>query len=215
MPTVRAASSLRSPLVLVCAAAMALSGYSVVQANSRPAVIQAAPTAIGFIDLQALVEGLEEVRDQNKELEKRAKELQAQINAVKTEFEAAKAAFEACLPNDPRKFELGVKAKALELQFNGQQQGLKAVLGIEKGRYWKLLYKRINTSVAQLAAQQGLDAILLDDRKMELPMDKELTDDQITGFLQNKKVLFATAKVDVTGALVDLMNNSFAANGKK
>lgn len=215
MSTVRASSSLRSPLVLVCAAAIALSGYSVVQANSRPAVIQAAPTAIGFIDLQTLVNGLDEVKEQNKELEKRAKDLQVQINAVKTEFEQAKVAFDNCLPNDPRKFELGVKAKALELQFNGMQQGLKAVLGIEKGRYWKILYKRINTSVSQLATQQGLDVILLDDRGMELPMDKELTDDQITGFLQNKKVLFATAKVDVTGALVDLMNNSFASNGKK
>lgn len=208
-------SSLRSPLTYLSAAAVLLAGYSAVQANSRPVVVQAAPTAIGFVDLQTLVDGLAEVKAQNEELKKRAKDLQGQIEAVQKDFEAARVAFEAAPAADPRKFELGVKAKSLELSLNGHKQGLAAVLGLEKGRYWKQLYPRIMSSIDQLAVQQGLDAILLDDRKLTLPMDKELTDEQITGFIQNKKVMYAKAGVDVTGALVDLMNNSYASGAKK
>lgn len=201
-------ASWRSPLTFLSAAAIAMAGFSVVQASSRPMVMQAAPTVVGLIDLQVLIEGLEEVKTQNVEVQKRAKELQGQLDAIIKEYEAAKTAYDAAPQTDPRKFELGVKAQSLAMMAEGNTKGLKAALALEKGRYWKQLYPRINAAVDKLAQQQGLDLILLDDRKLTLPMDKELTDDQITGFLQSKKIMYAKNTVDVTGQLIDLMNNT-------
>ena len=201
-------ASWRSPLALVATAAIALAGISVVHANSRPTVIMAAPTAVGIVDLQTLVDGLNEVKTQNVELQKRAKDLQEMIDGVKKTFESAKIAYEAAPASDPKKFELGVKAQAAALSLKGHQEGLQAALSLEKGRYWKILYPRIMSSIEALAVQQGLDVILLDDRKLTLPLDKDLTDEQITGFIQGKKIMYAKPTVDVTAALVNLMNNT-------
>jgi Skp family chaperone for outer membrane proteins len=204
----RPLSRWNSPVALFAVAALGLAGLSVVQANSRPMVVQAAPTVVGVVDLETLVQGLQEVKTQNVELQKRAGELQAQIDAIQKQFEAAKVAFDAAPATDPKKFELGVRAQAAGLNLKGHQEGLKAALALEKGRYWKILYPRIMSSIEQLAAQQNLDLILLDDRKLTLPLDKDLTDEQITGFIQSKKIMYAKNTVDVTGALIDLMNNT-------
>jgi Skp family chaperone for outer membrane proteins len=201
-------SSWRSPFAALSAAAIALAAISVVNANSKPAVVMAAPTTVGVVDLQVLVEGLNEVKAQNDALQKRAKELQDMINTVKAQFEAAKTAFEAAPASDPKKFELGVKAQSAALSLKGHQEGLQAALSLEKGRYWKILYPRIMSSIETLAAQQGLDLIMLDDRKLTLPLEKDLTDEQITGFIQSKKIMYAKQTVDVTPALVNLMNNT-------
>lgn len=201
--------SWRSPAALLSAAAVCLAGFSVVHASSRPQTVQAAPTVVGLVDLQTLIEGLDEVKAQNLEVQKRAKELQSQIDATVKAYEEARVAYEAAPPTDPRKFELGVKAQSLKLSAEGNAKGLGAALAFEKGRYWRQLYPRINQALDDLAKQQGLDVILLDDRKLTLPNDKELTDEQITGFLQSKKIMYAKNSVDATGALIDLMNNSF------
>jgi Skp family chaperone for outer membrane proteins len=206
----RSHTAWRSPAALFAAAAFLLAGFSVVQASSRPAVV-AAPTAVGIVDLERLIGTLNEVNAQNTELQKRAKDLQARIDDIKKQAEAAEQEWKIAPANDPKKLEKRFKLEELTLQLEANRQGLSKVLGVEKGRYVRSLYGRIVEAAQQLAQQQGLNLIVLDDRSLTLPEGDNLTDAQLNQIIQSKSVLYADNSVDVTDALARVMNNNFSA----
>jgi|GEM_PF-4902124 len=207
-------SSWRSSSVLVmAAAAVALSGYSVVRA--RPVVVQAAPTAVGIVDLERLIGSLAEVKSQQANMDKRGEELQVQVNEIKKAFETAKSEFDVAAANDPKKLEKRFRAEELAVRFESHKQGLTKVMAVERGQYIRSLYARITDAVEKLAKQQGLQLVTLDDRSFKVPGEAGLTDTQLNQVIQNKKVLFAENSVDLTDQLAQLMNNEFSAAGSK
>ncbi|MEK6701862.1 MAG: OmpH family outer membrane protein [Planctomycetota bacterium] len=204
-------ASWRTPWFAVSVLALGFASYSAVRAGT-PVVVQAAPTAIGIVDLERLIGGLNEVTDQNKENGNRAKVLQGQIDELKKKADAAQAELDVAAKNDPKRLEKRFAVEELMLRLEAARKGFSAVMSIEKGTYAQQLYGRILAAVDALAKTQGLDLILLDDRSLTFPPDaQDLPEQTVNNIIQSKRVLFASASVDVTSQLVTLMNNQHAA----
>lgn len=203
-------ASWRTPWFAVSVLALGFASYSAVRAGT-PVVVQAAPTAIGIVDLERLIGGLNEVADQNTENGKRAKVLQAQIDDLKKKADAAQAELDVAAKNDPKRLEKRFAVEELMLRLEAARKGFSAVMSIEKGIYGQQLYGRILAGTDALAKSQGLDLILLDDRTLTFPVDQDLPEQSVNQIIQSKRVLFAGPSVDVTSQLVTLMNNQYGA----
>ncbi len=206
--------SWRTPWFAISVLALGFASYSVVRAGPT-VTVQAAPTAIGVVDLERLIGALNEVADQNTENGKRAKVLQGQIDDLKKQAEGAKAEMDAAAKNDPKRLEKRFIFEELSLRLEAAGKGLSTVMSIEKGEYGRQLYGRILAASEALAKSQGLDLVLLDDRSLTIPVGQDLTEGQVNQIIQSKRVLFAGNSVDVTTQLVTLMNNQFGASKPK
>lgn len=201
--------------VLVAAiAAFGLLGYSAVNAAFAPAVVRRTPTTIGLVDLEKLINQLAEVEARNLTNKTKAEQAQSRIDVARAQVEKAKKDVEMVPDSDKagrRARMLALRQAEMVLKAEFESEQLK--LNLEKGDFIRELYAKIQSACAALASQQGLDLIMLDDRGVPLPDGADLTDAQINGVIQQKKVLFAADSVDVTSALATLMNNQWKAQG--
>ncbi len=207
-------SNVPSSVLAAVIAAVGLVGYSAVNAAFAPAVVERAPTAIGLVDLEKLINQLAEVEARNLTNRTKAEQAQARIDAARAQVEKAKNAVEMVPETDKAGRRAGMLAfRQAEMVLKAEFESEQLKLNLEKGDFIRELYAKIQSACAALAAQQGLDLIVLDDRGVPLPDGADLTDTQINGVIQQKKVLFASNSVDVTPALATLMNNQWKAQG--
>jgi Skp family chaperone for outer membrane proteins len=97
------------------------------------------------------------------------------------------------------------------IQFNVWGQ-LKEAQMLRQGKdYTKSLYDKIRAACKEVALEKKLDLVLA-ERRPELPpnMDK-LTLEQVRGVLSQNDTLYINDKVDITQAVILLMNKKYAA----
>ena len=73
----------------------------------------------------------------------------------------------------------------------------------------KAIYDKIKTAAMNMANEQGLDLILVDDSVVPIPEDSK----DILSQISSRRVLFAREQLDVTEALISKMNADFRAGG--
>lgn len=204
-------------LMLVCATAV------IASANLRPAAVQvpaAAPTAVGIIKLPSLFAGLNEYQEGSKLIEEKRKEMQAKLSEVEASLK--KLTEEYDLLKDPpiaKKLEMQIKLVELEALGNARKAAMTGALAVQAGDMMRSAYLKAVDAAKRLAASDGWDIILLDDRGIEPParMDEgggkshPITAAEVNRIVQERHVIVANERVDVTPALIALMNNEYKA----
>lgn len=99
--------------------------------------------------------------------------------------------------------------KSIQLNVWGQLQ--EAQMARQDKEYTKALYDKIRDACKEIALEKKLD-IILAERRPELPanMDK-LTPEQVRGVLSQNDTLYMNDKVDITQAVILLLNKKYAA----
>jgi Skp family chaperone for outer membrane proteins len=197
-----------SVAVLACLSVVAFVGWRA-GAESTESRLMAQPTTVVVVNVERALNELQELVALNKSLEERATLRQEKLNSLRTENEDLKAELELLPTNDKdrqreiraRMFELNETIKA---RFNAYQ----TLIDIEKGDIIAPLYAKLQTAVAEVAAKEGYELVLFDDRALQIPNGVQSV---VNEAIQQKSILYATDRLDITDQVVLLMNNKFQA----
>jgi len=208
-------SPLVSRLSITASLAVALLAWLSVSSLARTSptegMVMAAPTVVGVVDLEKLMNGLEELSARNSELNVRKERLQGQLNDTKRQIEA----IENDLKNNIA--ETDVKARTeklaqkfeLEATYEARGKAYQRLIDLENGDVILDLYSKARGSIEQFASRNGIDLVLLDDRSIGLPRRASVK--EINSVIESKRVLYANNAIDITDRILSIMNNEFRA----
>jgi Skp family chaperone for outer membrane proteins len=200
----------------VMVVAALLLGAVVAGVTSRPAGAEASRGVIqglkvGTVDLERLINGLRETEARNRELEERAGTWQKELNELVGRLKEVENQLNNVLPkgDSPER-----RAKARELfelrsQAETRRRFFQEMIEAERGEIIRVVYDKVQAAVGAVAQAGGYDLVLLDDRKIDIPSLTRL--EQVNAIIQNKKVIWATAAIDLTDQVMTRMNNDYAA----
>lgn len=199
------------PAAVITAALLLAAGAWRAGANNAAT---ARPTVVATLDLQKLINGLDELAAKQKEFDRFREDLKAKVEKKKKDVDDAEAALKVLVAGTP---EFRVKQEefrrlTLELKFEGEFAG--NMIDERRGIIYAAIFKKITEASARFAKQNGYDLILSDDTKAEMP--EVGMENQIRALIVSKRVIVAGDGVDVTDAMLTMMNNEFkvGAGGK-
>jgi len=174
----------------------------------------APPTAVAVVNLERLMSG--ELKELVQIQTKVQSQMQADIdrfNSLEQELLAAQERYSAERDSLPRNEVLALEATQLRLQAARESQlelnaRMEAILGYED---MAALYENIYSSIARIAERDGWDIVLLDTTSIPVWQQQNLQ--RIRAAAQQRQVMFRSTSVDITGDVLTLMNNEFAAAG--
>jgi Skp family chaperone for outer membrane proteins len=202
----------RNTLTLTVAAmacAFAAASFAIQQPAAATAKSAATPTAIAFVDLGELLEGLDERAVLEQRLERTIAEKQANLQELQDRFKTAQELLEVEQPGTETHRRMVIELYELEAAFKVRQEALTTVISLEKGTTLSNLYRKIITASESLAVRDGWDAILIDDSKM--PLSDRPAEREALQAILSRHVIYAAPKISVTDTLRQQMNNAYQA----
>lgn len=211
-------------VVGLCVAAVGTSAALRAPAEqSKPSL--ASPTAVGVINLKKLFDNLTEYKDSTGLIEEKQKDVEKKIKEVEGQIEKLSKDFEA-LKDPPMAVRLDFQVKLVELQAlrDARIAALRRSLEVQAGDVMRRMFIKAVETGDRLALKDGWDIILIDDRgvvppeKVDTETSKEgrrITASEVRSIIQQRTIFTANdARVDVTAALYEMMNNEYKA-GKR
>ena len=167
-------------------------------------------TVVAVVNPTQVLEGLVERAEAESQLRQKFEELKAQADARTSEIRTLQEQLETVTDADARQSLLddidarSVKAVAFD-QFAARQ------FDIDLALLQQDLYNRIVESVGELAHANGIDIVLVNDNASPIVINPELRiprATQVEEQIAQRRVIFASASVDITEALILRMNNA-------
>ena len=178
----------------------------------------AAPTVVVTLNLQRVVAQLDERAESAVSLEEMRKRAADQDVVWQQDLEALEAELKAIPATQPESAEAKRdKLRLKVLEYNEWVRLQSERLDIETSLLLRDLYRSVQGELAELCEVQGYDIVLIDDSRKELIVNKKLNvqlELQVRKQLSERRVLYASPNVDITDALIERMNNKFAAGNR-
>lgn len=175
------------------------------------AVRAASPSAVAVVDLPKLLDGLEERKFLEAELNAEIDSRQQELDTIVGEITRMQRDIEL-IPEDDTSGTRMQKIRDLrikEVEARALRQFVQEQLSLEKGQMLATLYNKIQNSVCDILARDGWDVILIDDSGLDLPQMAQ--EAQMLQLILQRRVLCAADRVDITEDVKTLMNNNFNA----
>jgi Skp family chaperone for outer membrane proteins len=173
------------------------------------AVQQAGPSAVAVVDLTRLLDGLDERAALEQELNQEIEQRQAELDRVTGAIERMGQDIQTLAEDDPNRTQRIRELRMKEIEARALRNFIQEELSLEKGRMLGNLFNKIQNSVADIAARDGWDLVLIDDSSLELP--SQVNEQQMLQLVLSRRVLAAGERVDITDDVRTLMNNRFNA----
>lgn len=197
------------PAILVLAAALAWHAG----ANSNVQRPPAQPTAVATIDIVEIFENLKERQVLEAQLQERLRTRQAQLEEVTRRLRA----LQEDLNPETGTIRRGTDAyyerlrELTEQRAVGQarSQALQQIISIDQGNLRRQLYEKVAAAVRKIAERDGLDLVLFDDSKFEIP--ENASNDEVYRAIVTKGIIYKHPTIDITQRVITLMNNEYTA----
>jgi Skp family chaperone for outer membrane proteins len=201
----------RFTMTIALAAALLAGGGVSTLARPEPAPVMAAPTVVAVVDLERLMNGLVELSTKQSELETRRKSLQDQLNDIRRQIDAVENELKINVPETEIKARTEKLAQKFELEalYEARGKAFQRLIDLENGDVIRDLYLKVRESVANFAAKNQIDLVMLDDRSIKFPSRASVK--EVNGIIESKRVLFSNDVVDITDRLLGIMNNEYKA----
>lgn len=196
-------------VVLVCALCSLFAYHS-----AASGMMAGRPSAVAVVNLPLLLDGLAQRGDAEARIKKMRDDILAEAERRQQEAEALDAEIqglakftEAWYAKDDEIMLETLKNQAW-LRLSNERLDVESALSLQD------LYRTIKRSVADLAAADGWDLILVDDSQGELsisPNSQLSREAQITQQMAARRTLFVSKTVDITDQLITRMNNAYQA----
>lgn len=185
--------------VAACAAAL----------GAGVASYRAAPSTVGVIDIDRLSLEMEEFKVAATNFESKQNAKRQELLAIQTRMESIAEEIDLIPETDTdARIIKNTQLVVLDSEFKTKQQIFQTTIDRDRAILFKSMYDRIEAGAATLAARDGIDVLLIDDRVFKLaPENLSAQNDA----LESKKILFANDAVDLTDELLTLLNNEFNA----
>jgi Skp family chaperone for outer membrane proteins len=115
------------------------------------------------------------------------------------------------LPVTDRESRRNIRKQMFEVQARARvrKEILQNDIDVRKGEAIKVVYDKLIAAVDVVAAREGIDAVLFDDRAIR-PREG-MVDEQVNGTIQARRVLYGSPSADLTSRVLDMMNQNFAS----
>jgi Skp family chaperone for outer membrane proteins len=200
-------------LVVMSLACLGVGAAATFQSATAQAGQKAAPTAVAVINLNRVLEQLNETKDAMAKLEIDNKKGQAKLDEINTQINTLKTRLDA-MPKGQRSPERAqLEGQLLELNVQGRArlEVLQQLQSVDSGTVAYGIYTKIVEAVKKYSEAQGIDLVLTDDSGITLPVDKPITDKDVGRYTNDRQVIYAAAKIDLTDQIIQMMNNEYAA----
>lgn len=187
--------------LVALAALAAMCGWSAGSA-SRP--VAPPPSSVAVVNIEAFQDGLEEWKALSQDLVKRGDAYQKELDEAAKAFEDAKKALDLVPRGTPERDTKEIQAAELEARAKTKAALLQQRINVEKGDVIKKMYEKITAAITDYAGKEGFDLVLVDDRSVTLP--PRGTDTQMAAVISQRRVLFASPRIDITRTIIDKMN---------
>jgi Skp family chaperone for outer membrane proteins len=171
----------------------------------------ATPTSVALVDIEKLFGQLDEMKARQGKFQQQIDAYQAEIKGLTEEIDRLKADVQTANYSEAERRAVLVEIYEKEALRKAKAETRERLADLERGEIFRNTYQRALTAIETIASQQGYDIVMLDDRKLPVPVNAPSRD--IEGAILNKRVLFAsgTNNVDITALVLSRMNNDFAA----
>ncbi len=177
------------------------------------------PTAIAIMNLKKLFDGLTEfaekmtvLKEQKEASAKQLSDIEEQIKKLDTELELIK---DKDSPDRLKK--VGQKIVLIE-QGKVLKNVLQQVLDIQAGAVTRGMYNKSIEAAEKLMKTDGWDMVLVDDRGISPPEkvgERGITVGEVDQVIQQRQIIAAVERVDITDSLITMMNNEYKSPKKK
>ena len=211
--------SKNNPVAAAAVLGAAFIAAATIHSSARPgnptAVVAPTPVTVGFVDLARLMNNLQELADRNELTKVRGKQLQDKLGEISTQIKQIDAELKDVIPKDDKAKRIERVAQKFELEatYEARAKSYQRLIDLDHGDILNDLYPKAVAAVQALAAKEGFDIVLLDDRPIGMPETGTVKD--YNDVIQRKRVLFAKDGMDITDQLVTIMNNEYTATMKK
>lgn len=174
------------------------------------------PSAIAIVDVFKVYANLSEMKTMQDRLKQQASEYQKSVDALRAEHATVVKDLEHMGKEKSATPEYRSKAfrrGELEVHLKARFEGMQALVELSEGDDAQVLFKKVFETIARMGKEQGYDAILWDDRSIEVPTGS-FGPLQVKKAIQDRRIMYASERIDITDQVITQMNNEFKA-GKK
>ncbi len=175
--------------------------------STASAVKMASPSAVAVVDLAELLEGLDERKFLEEDLNSEIADRQTELDTIVKTIERMREDIKMLKPDDQQTMQRIRELRIKEVEARALNQFVQEQLSLEKGQMLATLYNKVQGAADKILTQDGWDVILIDDSGLKLPeMAQEA---QMLQLILNRRVLASDDRVDITADVQTLMNNEF------
>jgi Skp family chaperone for outer membrane proteins len=186
-----------------------VAGYAAVAASThlRP------PTVVVTFDIEQVIADLTERADAETKLHSLIMNIE---ESGKAKFDSvAQLEEELDATSDLDRPTINEELDRLKLEALSYQRFASAQVDIERSLMYRDLYQKIQTSVQEIAEQNGYDLVLINDVHREIfvnPKANVSREFQVREQLQVKRIVFSSSQIDITEQIVSHMNLEWEKN---
>jgi Skp family chaperone for outer membrane proteins len=199
--------NIRRTVVSLAAAALLSLGLAAAPASAQnaPRLATASPARI-FVEMQ-------ETKDLRQQLEQQTGQLQNEAKNRQQKVKDLQAARDLLKPDSPQYSEAERAFMQEAIQFDTWTKITQAQLQGQQKSQMKQLFDKIVAATSEVAQQQGYDLVLADQRP-ELPENLGMINvEQLRALLNQRNILFANEKVDISPAVIANLDSKYKAGG--
>ena len=180
-----------------------IAGYAAVAASThlRP------PTVVVTFDIEKVIDDLIERADAETKLRNLIMGIE---ETRKNKFDAvAKLEEELDATSDADRPVINEEIDLLKLEALSYDRFAAAEIDIERSLMYRDLYQKVQTSVADIAEQNGYDLLIINDINRAIlvnPKAKVSREFQVREQLDDKRIVFSSSQIDITEQIVSHMN---------
>lgn len=168
-------------------------------------------TRVATVQLQQLYDKLKEFNDRNAQFLKEQQRVADSIKKLGDEVDALRGQSELIKPDDWKaKLALDVDIARKTAQLNAERQLQLQRLDFERGEIIRTIYEKIIKAIEEVATENAYDIVLYDGGREALPAAPV---EATRGFILERRVLFASKKIDITDQVLNRLNAAFVAGG--
>lgn len=174
------------------------------------------PSAVAVVDLAKLSTNLDEAKGMRERLQQLGTSYETRLKSLAddlTNLEKELSMTAEDKRGTPEFLDKLFRARELETTLKARREGLQRQIEFSKGDDLRAMFNKITDAVGRVGKDQGFDIILWDDRSIS-PPKKASMEVEIWNTIKERRILFASDRVDITDQVLTLMNNEFKA-GKK
>lgn len=195
--------------LLACLCVVGVAGWNAGAVSAETTQLRAAPTAVAVVNVERALNQLDELKKRNEAMSQRGTARQQEIDKLKAERENLQAKL-AELPQTDVDGRRRLQAAIIELAATTEARfGVyQRLINMEKGDIMRPLYLKLLGAVEEVAAKEGYDLVLFDDRQLTVPEgDMAVVNEAI----QAKTILYAADRIDITDRVIQLLNSKYSA----
>ncbi|MBX3380170.1 MAG: OmpH family outer membrane protein [Phycisphaeraceae bacterium] len=168
---------------------------------------------IALINIEKVINDLDEVKMGQSKIAAKSEARQAELNVLVKQIEEGQKKLELLDLKDTGRREEAVKLMEMTATANAKQQAFQGIINIEKGDLFKEVHGHIMDACAKYAEKNEIDLIMVDDRVLTFQENDDVN--KVSALISQKRIVYAAPSLDITDAIIKVMNTNFAASGGK